>query len=148
MLKEQEHDQEALDRIRFMEHLRRTNDLDKCENPTCDSKPRLPHQHSCEAGDPDKCNCECLTKKEAHTEILGYIKKIELLHRKLTISYGVVQHLREASENPKASRLVDKSVPCGGLRMQLEAESKLLNELKLGDETYVRTFRIFGDCTG
>lgn len=131
-----------------MEHLRRTNDLDKCENPTCDSKPRMPHQHSCESGDPDECNCECLAKKENHTEILAYIKKIELLHRKLTISYGVVQHLREASENPKDSRMVDKSIPCEGLRMQLEAGSKMLNELKLGNDTYDMTFRNFGYCTG
>lgn len=102
----------------------------------------MPHQHSCKAGGPDECNCECLTKKKTHTEILGYIKEIELLHRKLTISYGVVQHLREASENHKTLREVSKSVPCDVLRIHLEAESRLLNELKLGDETYVQTLAI------
>ena len=130
-VRERKPDQETLDRIRYMEQLRRTNDVDKCENFTCDFKPRMPHEHpSCKGGDPDNCNCECLREKERDTEILRHINKIETLHRKLAVSYNVVKRLREATKNARASRMIDKSVPCAELRMQLEAESRLLNELK------------------
>lgn len=115
------------------EYLRKTEDPSMCGNPACARKQPMPHAHrECKAGDPNLCDCVCEKSKEMHGSILLHIKQIESLNLRLKISFGVTQQLREQTSGVK--KPVDQSVPCEGMRSELENMMETINELSLGDQ--------------
>lgn len=109
--------------------MRTTDDPAHCVSPKCRGRKTDSHAHGSCGGDPNVCDHEGDVQTD-HNQALLYIRQIESLHRRLKISFGVTQRLREQTTGAKP---VDPHMPCP-TRCRLEKMSKTINELRLGDE--------------